>query len=94
MRCGARTGSEGFFAFYSSVANAVTTNTALMAVPIDDHAIVRGHAVFDTCSLTGGRLYRLQIHLDRLFASATAARIPLAFAKDEATNRARMKEAV
>ena len=47
-----------------------------MAIPIDDHAIVRGHAVFDTCSLVNGRMYRLQIHLDRMFASASAARLP------------------
>ena len=80
----------GYYAFYSSVAGAITTNVALMAVPIDDHCIVRGHAVFDTCSLVGGRMYRLQIHLDRLFASAKAARLPLPFGDDEAANRARM----
>ena len=27
----------GYYAFYSSVAGAITTNVALMAVPIDDH---------------------------------------------------------
>jgi len=80
----------GYYAFYSSVAGAITTNVALMAVPIDDHCIVRGHAVFDTCSLVGGRMYRLQIHLDRLFASAKAARLPLPFGDDEAANRSRM----
>lgn len=37
-----RSGNEGFFSFYSSVANAITTNVDLMTVAIDDHAIVRG----------------------------------------------------
>ena len=46
-------------------------------LPIDDHAIVRGHAVFDTCTLRGGRLYRLEIHLERLLASSKPARILL-----------------
>ena len=91
---GARSGDEGFFSFYSSVVGAVTTNVALMAVPIDDHAIVRGHAVFDTCSLAGGRMYRLQVHLDRLLASAASARLPLPFGADEATNRQKMIEVV
>ena len=67
----------GYFAFYSSAHNAITTNMALMTLPVDDHAIVRGHAVFDTCHLSSGRVYRLEIHLDRLFSSAKKARIPL-----------------
>ena len=90
----ARSGNEGYFSFYSSVANAITTNVLNMAVPIDDHAIVRGHAVFDTCSLVNGRMYRLQIHLDRMFASASAARLPLPFPGDEAANRKRITEIV
>ena len=30
-----RTGREGYFAFYSSVAGAITTEAALMTIPID-----------------------------------------------------------
>ena len=82
--------SLGYFAFYSSATDAITTNVSLMDVPIDDHAIVRGHAVFDTCMLCGGKTYRLGIHLDRLFASAKKARLPLPFGEDESANRLRM----
>ena len=32
-------------AFYSSVLGGVTTERALMTVPIDDHMVHRGHAV-------------------------------------------------
>ena len=60
----------------------------------DDHAIVRGHAVFDTCSFSAGRLYRLHVHLDRLFSSAKSARLPLPFGPDEAFNRSRMVQIV
>ena len=38
--------------------------------------------------------YRLQIHLDRLFASAKAARLPLPYGPDEAVNRKKMVEIV
>ncbi len=87
--------SAGYFSFYSSCADAITTNPLLMTVPIDDHAIVRGHAVFDTCSLANGRLYRLQIHLDRLFSSAAAARLQLPFGDgSEAVNRKKITEIV
>lgn len=85
---------NGFFAFYSSATQAVTTRPELMSVIIHDHAIVRGHAVFDTCTLVDGRLYRLGIHLDRFFASARAAKLPLPFGHDEESNRARITEAV
>jgi len=80
----------GYFSFYSSATEAITTNVALMDLPIDDHAIVRGHAVFDTCSLVGGKTYRLGIHLDRLFTSAKQARLPLPFGEDESENRKKM----
>lgn len=84
----------GYFSFYSSATGAITTNAAIMDVPIDDHAVVRGHAVFDTCSLVNGRMYRLNTHLDRLFDSARKARLPLPFGTDEEVNRARMIEIV
>lgn len=66
----------------------------LMTVPIDDHAIVRGHACFDTASLVGGRLYRLRIHLERLIASAASARLPLPYAGDAEANIAKMTSVI
>jgi len=86
--------SPGLFAFYSSTAGAITTNPERMTLPIDDHAIVRGHAVFDTASLVGGRLYRLEAHLQRLLKSASAARLKLPFGEDAAANVRRMAEVV
>ena len=85
-RSGTRPGQVGLFAFYSSVAGAITTTPELMSLPIDDHAIVRGHAVFDTCTLAASRMYRLTIHLQRFLQSARAARIPLPYGDDDDAN--------
>jgi 4-amino-4-deoxychorismate lyase len=65
-----------------------------MSVPIHDHAVVRGHACFDTCTVANGRLYRLDIHLDRHLTSATSARIPLPFGPDAGENKERMRAIV
>lgn len=70
-------------AMYSSYVGGVITDPALMAVPLDDHMVHRGHGVFDTASLHEGRLYRLGIHLDRLLSSAAAARIDHGFTKQQ-----------
>ena len=84
--------NPGLYAFYSSATGAITTDPALMAIPIDDHAIVRGHCVFDTCSLCpAGHTYRLGVHLARLFKSAREARLPLPFEGGEAANAERMR---
>ncbi|KAL1521532.1 hypothetical protein AB1Y20_021191 [Prymnesium parvum] len=98
-RAYARLRDPSLFAFYSSVSGrAPTTDLGEMTVPIDDHLVVRGHAVFDTVTLRKGRLYRLRPHLERLFASASAARIPLPYGADLATNlcevEARIRETV
>lgn len=66
-------------ALYNSLVGGVVMDPELMVIPIHDHAIVRGHAVFDTCTVVNGRLYRVDIHLDRHVASAQMARIPLPF---------------
>lgn len=67
--------SSQWFAFYSSVTDAITTDPACMVVPVDDHMVHRGHAVFDTANLGGGRVYGLSFHIERLLRSAARARI-------------------
>src|SRR5690349_1478384 len=75
--------AQNFFAMYSSVLGGIVTDPALMLLPIDDHMVHRGHAVFDTATLTRGMLYQLDPHLDRLLRSAESARIPLPFPRDD-----------
>ncbi|EKX40229.1 hypothetical protein GUITHDRAFT_75808 [Guillardia theta CCMP2712] len=73
-------------AFYSSLTGAITTNSALASVPMDDHLCHRGHAVFDTCTLAKGRIYRLRTHIDRFLASAHGARIDPPLSRSEIEN--------
>lgn len=68
-----------FYAMYSSVLGGIVTDPALMVIPLDDHMVHRGHAVFDTAAIVKGNLYQLDAHLERFLNSAEAARIPLPF---------------
>lgn len=72
-----------FYAMYSSVLGCIVTDPALMVLPLDDHMVHRGHAVFDTAALIGGMLYQLDPHLDRLLRSAAGARIALPFGREQ-----------
>lgn len=74
--------SGNFYAMYSSILGGIVTDPALMVVPLDDHMVHRGHAVFDTATLADGKLYQLDPHLDRLFRSAEGARIPPPFPRE------------
>jgi 4-amino-4-deoxychorismate lyase len=80
--------AANFYAMYSSVLGGIVTDPALMVLPLDDHMVHRGHAVFDTATLTHGMLYQLDPHLDRLISSAEGARIPAPFP------RARLREII
>jgi 4-amino-4-deoxychorismate lyase len=79
MRQTVHSGANNFYAMYSSVLGGIVTDRAMMVLPLDDHMVHRGHAVFDTATLTRGMLYQLDPHLDRLLRSAQGARIPLPF---------------
>jgi 4-amino-4-deoxychorismate lyase len=74
--------ANNFYAMYSSVLGGIVTDPAMMVLPLDDHMVHRGHAVFDTATLTHGMLYQLDPHLDRLLRSAEGARIPLPFSRE------------
>jgi len=82
LRQTAHAGANNFYAMYSSVLGAIVTDPTMMVLPLDDHMVHRGHAVFDTATLTHGMLYQLDAHLDRLLRSAEGARIALPFARE------------
>jgi 4-amino-4-deoxychorismate lyase len=48
-----------------------------MAIPFDDHMVHRGHGIFDTAALAGGKIYDLEAHLDRFLLSAERSRLRL-----------------
>ncbi len=71
--------STNFAAMYSSILGGIVTDPALMVLPLDDHMVHRGHAVFDTAAIVNGQLYQLDPHLERFLRSAEMARIPLPY---------------
>jgi 4-amino-4-deoxychorismate lyase len=82
LRESVHTKAANFYAMYSSVLGGIVTDPALMVLPLDDHMVHRGHAVFDTATLTHGMLYQLDPHVDRLIKSANGARIPPPFPRE------------
>jgi 4-amino-4-deoxychorismate lyase len=66
-----------FSAFYSSQLGGVVTDPALMVIPFDDHIVHRGHGIFDTAAIVGGRIYDLEAHLDRFIRSAGYSKLRL-----------------
>jgi 4-amino-4-deoxychorismate lyase len=59
-----------YAAMYSSLFGGVVTDPALMIVPIDDHQVHRGDAVFEAIRFTDKGIYLLTPHLERLYRSA------------------------
>ncbi|XP_010452855.1 PREDICTED: D-amino-acid transaminase, chloroplastic [Camelina sativa] len=76
-------GGQQFLAMYSSVVDGITTDPAAMVLPLDDHMVHRGHGVFDTATIINGYLYELDQHLDRIIRSASMAKIPLPFRRED-----------
>ena len=74
---------SNYMAFYSSELGGIVTDPALMVVSVDDHMVHRGHAVFDTATLTQGYLYQLDDHLDRFYRSASKAALTPPFSRNQ-----------
>ncbi|KAK9904013.1 hypothetical protein WJX75_002557 [Coccomyxa subellipsoidea] len=74
---------SNYMAFYSSELGGIVTDPALMVVSADDHMVHRGHAVFDTATLTQGYLYQLDDHLDRFYRSASKAALTPPFPRNQ-----------
>jgi 4-amino-4-deoxychorismate lyase len=70
-----------FAAFYSSQLGGIVTDPALMVIPFDDHMVHRGHGIFDTAGLVGGKIYDLEAHLDRFQRSAEHSRLVMPYTR-------------
>lgn len=79
LRQAVHTKASNFHAMYSSVLGGIVTDPAYMVLPLDDHMVHRGHAVFDTAMIVNGNLYQLDAHLERLLRSAEMARLSLPY---------------
>src|SRR5437660_11948002 len=51
-------------------------------VSVFDHGLLYGDGVFEGIRASGGRVFRLDAHLDRLYASAKAIWLEIPIAKD------------
>ena len=61
--------------------NYVSENEAKISV--FDHGLLYGDGVFEGIRMYGGRIFRLDQHLDRLFASAKAIMLPIPMTKQQ-----------
>ncbi|MBX2989441.1 MAG: aminotransferase class IV [Bdellovibrionaceae bacterium] len=76
---------SSYRAMYSTWWQGVVTDPRLMLVPVDDHQVHRGDAVFEAMKARNGRIYLEAEHLDRLDRSAAAIALACPF------DRARLK---
>jgi 4-amino-4-deoxychorismate lyase len=53
--------APNFYAMYSSILGGIVNDPAVMVLPLDDHMVHRGHGVFDTATLTHGRMSLLLV---------------------------------
>ncbi|KAK9100968.1 hypothetical protein Scep_024398 [Stephania cephalantha] len=75
VNCEERKGKQSFLAMYSSICGGITTDPAMMVIPMDDHMVHRGHGVFDTAAIMDGYVYELDQHVARILRSASMAKI-------------------
>lgn len=73
-------------AFYSTFLDGITTEPHHMVVPIDDHMVHRGDAVFEAVKFQGGGIYALDRHLDRLDVSMRNIELLEPCSRDELKN--------
>ncbi len=64
--------STNYFVMYSSIFEGVVTEPALMLVPVDDHMVHRGDAVFEAFRYRYGAYYDVDSHLSRMRRSAAS----------------------
>lgn len=55
-------------------------------LPINDLGITRGYSLFDYCRTYNGKIFMLEMHLDRLFSSAEQMRLQIPLSKDDIKN--------
>jgi branched-chain amino acid aminotransferase len=75
--------SELLYAMYSSLTVGITTDPALMTVPVDDHLTHRGDGVFESLKCLNGSLYNVRPHLERLTRSCAGIHMELPWTHDE-----------
>ena len=67
-----RPGAGAVLAFYDHRLGVIGTDPRLLLLPLEDHLVHRGDAVFETLKFVDRKLYQVKPHFDRLERSAAA----------------------
>lgn len=81
---------QQYYAMYSSLWEAITTDPNLMMVPVDDHMVHRGDGLFETLKCMDGAIYNLDAHLDRLEGGARSISLEMPWSREEIRSILRM----
>lgn len=88
-------------AMYSSWFGGIVTDPDLMLLPIDDHQVHRGDAVFEAMKAINSKIYLATEHLNRLDRSAEAIGLHNPYSRDlilnvieQTLNASRLKDAI
>ena len=65
-----RLGAQNVTAFYEHRMGAICTDARFLLVPLDDHMVHRGDAIFESLTFLEGRIVQLDAHLARMKKSA------------------------
>ncbi len=77
-------GSRSLYrAFYSTFLEGISTEPHHMVVPIDDHMVHRGDAVFEAIKFVREGIYAFDRHLDRLDVSRNNIGLSLPFSREK-----------
>ena len=66
-----REGAANVTAFYEHRMGAMCRDARLLLVPLDDHMVHRGDAIFESLTFLEGRIVQLDAHLERMKHSAS-----------------------
>lgn len=81
LRRQAEGGRKKYRAFYSTFLEGISLEPHHMVVPIDDHMVHRGDAVFEAIKFVREGVYALDRHLDRLDVSRGTVGLSLPFSR-------------
>ncbi|MBR4742118.1 MAG: aminotransferase class IV, partial [Desulfovibrio sp.] len=59
-------GSDNFLAFYDHRVGAICRDPKFLLIPLDDHICHRGDGLFESISYREGKIFALQLHMQRM----------------------------
>lgn len=78
--------SSSYYVMYSSLWEGLVTDPSLMVLPVDDHMVHRGDAVFEAFRFNFGAFYDVDSHLARMRRSAASIELEIPVSDEEIRN--------